>query len=318
MLFGLNGFLNADATMSCPICKNQDSRLIHGSFFPKFHQCEVCTGYFIYEQPPPVYSEEYFRLKNQNSFLGLLTKLISAFFLRLRVHKVKTLLKDNTNEVILDYGCGPGYFIKYAAKKGFSNIAGFEPSRAALGLAEQNSLPVYDKLREVPGGYDLMTFWGSLEHTDNPSEVMENCRDYLKNGGRVLIALQNADSWEAALAKEKWFHYDYPFHRIQFTPKALAIILHQSGFSVKSVDFFYPEYALSGLAQTFLNLLLPKNVFYTLVSNRRAEINNSKAILIGFVSLAALFLFSPFLIMFFLAAVIFKKTGAMVFVAEKV
>ncbi len=255
--------------MSCPICKNQDSRLIRRSFFPKFHYCEVCTGHFIYEESPPVYSEEYFRLKNQNSFLGLLTRLISTFFLYLRVHKIKTLLKNDTETVILDYGCGPGHFIKYAAKKGFSNITGFEPSNAALRLAERHSLPVYDEVREIPGGYDFITFWGSLEHADNPAQVMEDCRSHLKNGGRVLIALQNADSWEAALAKEKWFHYDYPFHRIQFTPKALTIMLRQSGFHVESVDFFYPEYTLSGLAQSFLNLLLRMNVFYALVSNRR-------------------------------------------------
>lgn len=303
--------------MSCPICKNQDSRLIRKSFFPKFHYCEVCTGHFVYGQSPPVYSEEYFQLKNQSSFLSLLTKLISAFFLHLRVHKVRTFLKRNGEAAILDYGCGPGYFIKYAAKKGFGNITGFEPSKAALRLAERHSLPVYNKQREVLGGYDLITFWGSLEHADNPAEVMEDCRGYLKNGGRVLIALQNADSWEAALAREKWFHYDYPFHRIQFTPKALTTMLRQSGFYVQSIDFFYPEYALSGLTQTFLNLLLPKNVFYSLVSNRRVEINNGKVILVGFVSLVLLFLFSPFLIMFFLVAVVFKKTGAMVFVAKK-
>lgn len=303
--------------MSCPICKNQDSRLIRRSFFPKFYYCEVCTGHFTYGEPLPVYSEEYFQLAGRNSFLGPVTKLISAFFLRLRVHKIKTLLRGDTKAVILDYGCGPGYFIKYAAKKGFNNIKGYETSEAALKLAHQQLLSVYNEVREAPEGYDLMTFWGSLEHTDNPAEVMENCRGYLKNGGRVLIALQNADSWEAALAKGKWFHYDYPFHRIQFTPKALAVMLRQSGFHVKSIDFFYPEYTVSGLVQTFLNLLLPMNVLYALVSNRRSNVNSGKTILIGLVSLITLFVFSPFLLIFFLIAVVFKKTGAMVFIAEK-
>ncbi len=237
--------------MTCPICGNNNAEIISESFFPKFQRCGVCTGHFLNEMPSPIYEENYYQVENQNKFSKITAKIIRVFFLRLRICKVKSILKKNKNAIVLDYGSGPGHFVKAAASKSL-NVVGYEPSEAALKIAVNNFLPVYG---EIPADrqYQLITFWGSLEHSDKPREIIKNCREYLGNDGKVLIALQNADSWEAKLAKEKWFHYDYPFHRIQFTPKALKFMLENNGYKVLSSDFFFPEYTLSGLLQTFLN-----------------------------------------------------------------
>lgn len=301
--------------MTCPVCGNNNARFISGSFFPKFHYCNICTAHFLNEVPAQVYEENYYQIENQNRFSKTTAKLIRVFFLRLRIYKVKLLLKTNKNAAILDYGSGPGHFVKAATAKNLG-VVGYEPSEAAVKIAENNFLPVYNKI-PMDRQYQLITFWGSLEHSDKPQEIIKNCREYLKNNGQVLIALQNADSWEAKWAKRKWFHYDYPFHRIQFTPKALKLMLENNSYKVVSFDFFFPEYTVSGLVQTFLNFFFPANAFYSIVSNRRINIGSDKASLISLISLITLLIFLPFLATFFLIALVFKKTGAMVIIAEK-
>ncbi|HAJ44671.1 MAG: Methylase involved in ubiquinone/menaquinone biosynthesis [Candidatus Azambacteria bacterium GW2011_GWE1_42_9] len=301
--------------MNCPICDNNDSRIVR-SFFPRFYYCLNCEGHFLREDSAPEYAEDYYELESRNLLSKSITRAIRAFFLRARFKKVKSILKNIPNSVVLDYGCGPGNFVKYALKKNLK-IFGYESSKSAVRLAKENSLPVYDSVVIAQGKYDLITFWGSLEHADNPKDIVIKCRNYLKEGGKLLIALQNADSFEARLAKEKWFHYDYPFHRIQFTPTALKKILEQNGYEVSSFDFFFPEYTVSGLIQTFLNFLFPKNAFYYVVSNRRLSASSAKTIFINLFSLLSLLVFSPILLLFFLVALVFKKTGAMVVLAKK-
>ncbi|MDP2638658.1 MAG: class I SAM-dependent methyltransferase [Candidatus Azambacteria bacterium] len=303
--------------MNCPLCDNNDNSRIVKSFFPRFYYCLDCTGHFLKEDSIPEYTENYYELKNRGLLLELITKSIRAIFLYIRFKKVKSILKNISGNTILDYGCGPGNFVKYALKKNLK-ISGYEFSKSAVRLAEENSLPVYNSVVNKSDGYDLITFWGSLEHADNPKDIIVKCRDYLKDGGKLLIALQNADSFEARLAKEKWFHYDYPFHRIQFTPKAIKKMLEKNGYKVSSFDFFFPEYTVSGLAQTFLNFLFPMNAFYYVVSNRRLNIGNGRMVVISLASLLLGIIFSPILLLVFLFALVFKKTGAMVIIAEKI
>lgn len=302
--------------MSCPICDNNDNNRIIKSFFPRFYYCFNCTGHFLKEDSVPEYAENYYELENHGFLAELITKSVRAIFLYVRFKKIELILKNISGATILDYGCGPGNFVEYALKKKLK-ISGFESSKSAVRLARKNSLPVYDSIALTQGGYDLITFWGSLEHADNPKDIIIKCRDYLKDGGGLLIALQNADSFEARIAKEKWFHYDYPFHRIQFTPKALKKMLEQNGYRVSSFDFFFPEYTVSGLVQTFLNFLFPMNALYYAVSNRRLGIGSGKIIFISLISLLLILIFSPILLLIFLIALVFKKTGAMVIIAKK-
>ncbi|MEK9147805.1 MAG: methyltransferase domain-containing protein, partial [Patescibacteria group bacterium] len=168
-----------------------------------------------------------------------------------------------------------------------------------------------------PGPYDLIMFWHSLEHTDRPKQVLDEARGLFAPGGKLLIAVPNAASWEARLAGERWFHYDYPFHRVQFTPTAITMLLERIGFRALSIDFFNPEYTVSGFLQTFLNFLFLKNALYTVVSHRRANVSQQKAMFSAMAGLLFLVVFSPLIGAFFILEFIFHKTGAIIVTAER-
>ena len=233
------------------------------------------------------------------------------------MRKISSLVSSHHSPRILDYGCGTGVLVERLLKNGYE-VEGFEPSQSAVALAKKIHLPVYDDLRALSGSYALIMFWHSLEHTFNPHEVMAWCRPLLEEKGKILIAVPNASSWEARLAGEQWFHYDYPFHRIHFTPRAITKMLENVGFRVISIDYFNPEYTFSGLVQTFLNFFLPKNILYSVVANRRMSRSREISSFYGFVSLFAVALFSPVLLFLFFLELAAKKTGAMIVSAEKI
>ncbi|MDO8676896.1 MAG: methyltransferase domain-containing protein [Candidatus Azambacteria bacterium] len=302
--------------IKCPICKNSDEKLIRNSFLPKFRYCTVCGGHFLIGEHAVSYPEEYFSENTEPSKVAKIAAPILDFFYKLRVNKIKKLLKNKSNPKILDYGCGAGKLVQMLNEEKITAV-GFEPSVGARQIAIRKNLPVYHEIKTVEGGYDLVMFWHSLEHTDNPFEVIEKAKEYLSREGKLLIAVPNADSFESRIAKEKWFHYLYPLHKVQFTPRALEVMLGKVGFKVAAVDFFNPEHAFSGLLQTFLHFFMPKYAFYGAISHRQINMPVNKAILFMLPSLLLLTIFAPLLILFFLIELIFHKTGAILVIAKK-
>lgn len=303
--------------MTCPICGAAAHTIGRSAIFPRYGSCLVCTGHFLVAGDPAVYPQEYFSAQGAPPLVRRIVAPLLAIFPRYRLRLVRAALGGKANATVLDYGCGPGNFVRFGRARGL-RVVGYEPSQAAGRIAEAQGLPVFDRIDPVPGGYDAIMFWGSLEHTENPLEVLRQCRRHLNPKGQVVIALQNADGWEARLAGERWFHYDYPYHRIHPTPRALAIMLGRAGFRPIASDFFFPEYTIAGLAQTFLNFFLPQNALYSAVSHRRTNLRRSTLALAAFFSLSLLIIFSPLLVSFFLIALAFRKTGAMAVIAERV
>jgi SAM-dependent methyltransferase len=299
--------------MICPICGREVKKLKPDRHLNYFFQCPNCSGYFAKEKPEIVYSENYFvqepeSVKN-NGFFSILLN----FFLWLRFKKISKFLISKNSQV-LDYGCGNGKLVSYLRKKGIL-VDGYDPSPAAVALAKKSGLPVFG---EVPSKqYDLIMFWHSLEHTDAPLLDFKKLLPRLSPKGKVLIAVPNGDSWEAKSFGRTWFCYDWPYHRIHFNLRSINALLNQGGLRLVSADFLNPEYTFSSLAQTFLNLFLPKNALYGMVAQRRSALNQARLAGLTLVSLALLLIFSPLLAVFLLLALIFRKTAAFIVVAER-
>lgn len=301
--------------IKCPICDNSNEVSVKQSLFSEFFNCGECDGNFAKEKIAVIYHEEYFQEKDKPSIIARLAGPILNVFLAGRVRRVKKIIGGKKEAVVLDYGCGAGKLVAALLKSGV-NASGFEPSDGARAIADRQGLPVFNKIKF--DGYDLIMFWHSLEHTDNPLEIIRSAAKYLKKDGKLLIAVPNAGGFEARMFKDKWFHYSYPLHAVQFTPGAAEAMLGKSGFKILDTDYFNPEYTVSGIVQTFLNLFLPKDAFYSVLSHRRFNMSESKALLAAMASLLLVIVFLPLLLLFWLIELIFHKTGAMVIIAEKV
>ncbi len=305
-------FQNSPTT--CPLCGLSAATGGSSPLFEAFLLCSVCGGHFLVSHAPPAYAAKYFSETGSPSLIRRLTRPLLSWFLALRVFKVRSLIRGNPRARVLDYGCGTGTLVAELRREGIDTV-GYDPSSSAVALARQQGIPVF---AEVPAGpFDLIMFWHSLEHIDAPLALIQSVRPLLAPEGKLLIAVPNAASWEAHLAKDRWFHYDYPFHRVHFTPRAIRLMLERAGFRVSSVDFFNPEYTFSGLAQTFLNFLLPKNMLYSVVSHRRFTLPRPKAAAVALCSIVLGIAFSPLLLGVWVLAVLAGKSGAMIVLAEQ-
>jgi ubiquinone/menaquinone biosynthesis C-methylase UbiE len=117
--------------------------------------------------------------------------------------------EPHNNEVIMDYGCGPGndliHFMKTKAKK----IIGVDISKKALKFAQHrvslytnNVIPV-ELIKTIDGNdtiplennsIDYIICSGVLHHTSNPNIILKEFFRVLKNNSYIRIMVYNRDS----------------------------------------------------------------------------------------------------------------------------
>ena len=329
-------------TMHCVICGFLIVEPKLAWHLPRFVRCPHCTGYVTEEEGDVAYPQEYFTETAECPQKKSIFSPLLDFCLWMRFWKIRKIVTDTPfnspshshhpasrtrhpssgrrgwgegTSHILDYGCGNGKLVEYLRKKGF-DAEGYDPEPSAVSLAQRQGLPVFNAIPARQ--YALVMLWHCLEHSDTPLQDIVTLKSHIAPNGRLLIAVPNGDSFEARLFGESFFCYDWPYHRVHFTPKALAVLLEKTGFRALSVDHFNPEYTVSSLTQTFLNLFLPKNALYSVVSERRKKYGAFTLLATTAVSSVMLVLFSPVLILFFLFALYMRKTAAFVVVAEKI
>lgn len=300
--------------MNCPMCGALITEHRVAKHLPHFFRCPHCSGYYHRETEAPVYPETYFTENEKPKGLSAAIGKLLQIFLWMRKKKIQSLIPKEGK--VLDYGCGNGKLVAYLKAHGM-NVEGFDPSPSAVALAQKNGLPVFSAIPDKQ--YDLIMFWHSLEHTDRPLADIRAVASHLAASGKLLIAVPNGDSLEAHIFHKTWFCYDWPFHRVHFTPASLCKMLEAVGFRVAAMDYMNPEYTISSLAQSALNLVLPKNALYAVAANRRTkEQGKAATAFLGVLSLVLFLLFSPVLLAVFLAELVMRKTPAIIVTAVRV
>lgn len=148
---------------------------------------------------------------------------------------------------LLDMGCGEGAFLNEMRHAGW-NVEGVDSSSRARELAQNNyGLTVHDPGEWLNTGkpeYDLVTFWHALEHVHRLDEILSVIRHSVKNGGWVIIAVPNYESYDARHYRHLWAAYDVPRHLYHFNYSSMATLLDEHGFHLVDVrslpfDSFY-------------------------------------------------------------------------------
>ena len=96
----------------------------------------------------------------------------------------------------LEIGTGTGAFLSALRQLGFANVAGIEPSRAAIDAADRAVRPfiregVFVETDFVPESFDLICCFMTLEHVFDPKRLVEGCSRLLREGG--ILALVTHD-----------------------------------------------------------------------------------------------------------------------------
>lgn len=133
---------------------------------------------------------------------------------------------------LLDVGCGSGFLASLFAGAGW-DVTGVErDDDTAVHARETYRIRVVTDMAAAEGLFDLVMVNHVLEHLDQPLQLLEKCRGLLAPGGKLVVAVPNFSSLQAAVGAEGWFHLDLPVHLFHFSEQGLVNLLQRAGFRV--------------------------------------------------------------------------------------
>ena len=117
----------------------------------------------------------------------------------------------------------------------------------------------------------MISLWHVLEHLHDPDRTLRGCARWLAEGGLLLLAVPNLDSWQARVFGGAWFHLDPPFHLHHFAPGSLASALDAAGFELLETRHLSWQYNPFGVLQSLLNALgFPRDELYEVLKGNRS------------------------------------------------
>jgi predicted SAM-dependent methyltransferase len=158
---------------------------------------------------------------------------------------------------IMDVGCATGEFLCYMKSRDWITL-GIEPDENARHNAKMTyDLDIYDEsyLDQVPdNSMDVITLWHVLEHVADLSGRMNSLKRILKPTGILILAVPNADCYDADLYKDFWAGYDVPRHLYHFSRKSMEKLLTLKSFDLITIKpMFFDAYYVSMLSEKYKN-----------------------------------------------------------------
>ena len=135
---------------------------------------------------------------------------------------------------VLDIGCSTGIMLELFKKAGWQ-VWGIEPSTSSQ-LAIQKGIKVlhtsFERAKLPKGHFDLIILNHTLEHMEDPVEIIQKIRPILKSRGILFIDVPNFGSLYSKLMGDHWPYLLPNEHHFHFTKKSLENILRNQKFKV--------------------------------------------------------------------------------------
>ncbi len=217
----------------CPSCGSEKLRPLKGyEECCRLVRCRKCGLTFASEIPDISVTQEIYDGYGRNDYLSEIT-------VKRYNELLDTFERYRKTNKILDVGCGIGYFLDVAKKRGWE-VYGTEFSRKAVSICEEKGIVMYDgDVNSAPyteGQFDIITSFEVLEHVVNPSDIMFYAERFLRKGGAFYLTTPNFKSLVRIFQKSDWdviSKSSHPEHLVYYTRKSYKYLLKSYG--MKSV-----------------------------------------------------------------------------------
>lgn len=212
----------------CLVCNGTKIHGLRGYERHELLKCKDCGFIFMKKIPTNMELENYYSVyayENENEMPGptrlSLENLLDSFE------------KYRSNNRILDVGCGEGWILELAIKRGW-RAYGTEFSSRAIEICEKKGIKMYAGILRSENieekDFDIIVSSETIEHINNPREEVSNIYQLLRKGGLFYITTPNFNSYVRRITKAKYDIIQYPEHLSYYTKKTLNRLLKQSGF----------------------------------------------------------------------------------------
>jgi len=271
----------------CPVCKSQsltevltvkDFTVSNETFV--ITECTDCSLRFTQGIPCETAIQRYYQssayISHSNTKKGFINRVYHwarYFTMMSKEALVKKATKKNVG-MLLDVGSGTGTFVHTMVKAGW-NVSGLEPDAEAraTGVKKYNCdiYPAEELFRLPEGTYDAITMWHVLEHVHQLDAYIVQLKKLLAPNGKLIIAVPNYTSKDAATYQEYWASYDVPRHLYHFSPASIRRLMELHGLKVIATKpMWFDSFYICMLSEKYKNGSIAKAFWNGLSSNFNA------------------------------------------------
>ena len=239
--------------VNCCVCGSTNASLIGKGEDFEYHtsadtffamQCNSCN--LVYLDPRPAASEfETIYPPTYHAFDFSKKEFGFVYNVRCRLEARRSLnrcrrLKDNAR--ILDVGCGDGFHLRLLRQYGNKTwkLEGVDLDQKAVKAATKAGLDVHlGRVQDVnlpERSYDMVFMIQTIEHLEDPRQVLETIFGLLREGGQLIIVTDNTGSIDFNWFKRgHWGGYHFPRHFNLFNRNSLSKLAQEVGYDVKDL-----------------------------------------------------------------------------------
>lgn len=250
---------------SCPVChasseqaklhieKNIDQEKLSGFSFasrktPEFMchrlvQCPTCD--LVYADQPPNEDElaHAYHVADYDSSEEA-NDAAAAY-----IHAIRPTLDSLARrQSVLEIGTGTGIFLEYLSHEGFTELAGVEPSTAAIAAAPKDRQKwiregMFDEKDFEPESFDLICCFMTMEHVRDPNIIALAAHRLLRPGGAFVTVTHDYRSLVNRLLGRRSPIIDIE-HLQLFSRQSIRYLFENVGYSDVKVSAFVNRYSL--------------------------------------------------------------------------
>lgn len=212
----------------CILCNSDRLSDLQG--YERHEMCKCISCGFVFMKRIPTLSElnDHYKLYSYTNDSTVSPVTIKSF---------EALLDDfepfRKNNLILDVGCGKGYFLNEARKRGWQ-VYGTEFSEQAVKICRDKGITMFQgDLNPADFGnmkFDVVYNSEVIEHVNNPTVQFAKMNELLRTGGLLYLTTPNFNCYLRHRYKADYNIIEYPEHLGYFTKSTLNLGLKNAGF----------------------------------------------------------------------------------------